>query len=84
MTPQVSDFIPGSLEYTYKHIEVEDGHHVTVKQKGQVRIKMCNYNGDTFIATLHNVLLASDLCDKLFSIITLMDLIRTYLFHKVF
>ena len=33
MTPQVSDFIPGSLEDTDKHIEVADGHHVTAKQK---------------------------------------------------
>ena len=23
MTPEVSDFIPGSLEYTYKHIEMQ-------------------------------------------------------------
>ena len=36
MTPEVSDFIPGSLEDTYKNIEVSDGHHVTAKQKGQV------------------------------------------------
>ena len=33
MTPEVSDFIPGSLEYTDKYIEVADGHHVTAKQK---------------------------------------------------
>ena len=37
--PEVSDFIPGSLEDTDKYIEVADGHHVTAKQKGQVRIK---------------------------------------------
>ena len=36
MTPEVSDFIPGSLEDTDKYIGVADGHHVTVKQKGQV------------------------------------------------
>ena len=36
MTPEVSDFIPGLLEDTYKHIEVADGHHVTAKQKGQL------------------------------------------------
>ena len=40
MTPEISDFIPGSLEDMDKHIEVVDGHHVTEKQKGQVRIKM--------------------------------------------
>ena len=32
MTPELSDFIPGSLEDTYKYIEVADGHHVTAKQ----------------------------------------------------
>ena len=57
MTPEVSDFIPGSLEDTDKHIEVTDGHHVTAKQNGQVQIKMCNDHGDPFIATLHSVLL---------------------------
>ena len=35
MTPEVLDFIPGSLEDTDKYIEVADGHHVTAKQKGQ-------------------------------------------------
>ena len=39
MTPKVSDFIPGSLEHTYTHIEVADGLQVTAKQKGQVQIK---------------------------------------------
>ena len=33
MTPEVPDFIPGSLEDTDKYIEVADGHHVTAKQK---------------------------------------------------
>ena len=33
MMPELSDFIPGSLEDTYKYIEVADGHHVTAKQK---------------------------------------------------
>ena len=61
MTPEVLHFIPGSLEDTDKYIEVGDGHHVTAKQKGQVPIKMWTDNGKTFIATLHNVLLAPDL-----------------------
>ena len=61
MTPEVSDFIPGSLEDTDKYIETVDGYHVTAKKKGQVRIKMCDDNADPFIATLHNVLLAPDL-----------------------
>ena len=33
MAPQVSDFIPGSLEDTDKYIELADGHHVKAKQK---------------------------------------------------
>ena len=36
MTPEVSGFIPGSLEDMDKYIEVADRHHVTEKQKGQV------------------------------------------------
>ena len=59
-----------------------DRHHVTEKQKGQVRIQICDDNGKKFIATLYNILLALDLCDRLFSIITLMNAGRTFLFHK--
>ena len=84
MTLEVSDFIPGSLEDTYKHIEDADGHHVKAKQKGQLQIKMCNDHGYPFITTLHNVLLASYLCDRLFSIITLMSSENTCLFYKGF
>ena len=65
MTPQVSDFIPGSLEDTDKYIEVADGHHVTTKSRGQVQTKLCDDKGNTFIATLHNILLAPDLCARL-------------------
>ena len=67
-----------------RYIEVADGHHVTEKQKVQVQIEMCDDNGDTFITTLHNVFLAPDLCDRLFSIITLTNLGNTCLFHKEF
>ena len=84
MKPEVLDFIPGLLEDTDKHIEVVDGHHVTAKQKNQVRIKMCDNNGDPFIATLHNLLYASELCDRLFSIIRLFNSGHTCLFHKRF
>ena len=84
MTPENSDLIPGSLEETDKFIEVTDGNHVTEKQKGQVRIQMCDDNRKTFIATLYNVLLAPDLCDRLFSIITLMNSGHTCLFHRGF
>ena len=84
MTPEVLYFIPGLLEDTDKHIEVADGHHVTEKQKGQVQIKTCDNNRDPFIATLHIVLLEPDLCDRLFLIISFMNLGNTCLFHKRF
>ena len=84
MTPEVSDFIPRKLEDTDKYIEVADGHHVTAKQKGQVRIQMCDNDVKTFIATLYNVLLAPDLCDRLFSIITLLNAGHICLFCKGF
>ena len=74
MTPQVYNFIPGSLEDTGQYIEVSDGHQVTAKQKGKVQIKMCNDYGNPFIATFHNVLLAPDLCNRLFFIVKLMNL----------
>ena len=45
---------------------------------------MCDNNGNTFVTTLYNVLLAPDLCDRLFSIITLMNSGHTCLFHKEF
>ena len=45
MTPEVTDFVSGSLEDTDKFIEVADEHHVTAKQKGSVRIQICNDNG---------------------------------------
>ena len=84
MTPEVSDFIPWLLEYTDKYIEVADRHHVTAKQKGQIRIQMCDNKGMSFISTLHNVLLAPDLCDRLFSIITLINSGHIFLFYKRF
>ena len=84
MTPEVSDFIPGSLEDTDKYIEVADGHYVTAKRKGSVRIQMCDDNGNKLIATLYNVLLGTDLCDRLFCIITVMNTGNTCLFHKGF
>ena len=82
--PEVLYFIPLLLKYTYKYIEVADRNHVTEKQKKQVQIKMCNDNEDTFIATLHNVLLESDLRNRLFSTIMLMNLGHTCLFQKGF
>ena len=82
MTPEISAFISSSLQDMDKHIEVADGYHVTAKLKGQVRIKMCDENGDPFIATLQNLLLGPHLCKSLFSIIMLMNLGHTCLFYK--
>ena len=62
MKPQASDFIPDSLEYTDKYIEVADGHYVTANKKGQLQIKICDSNGNYFIVTLHNVIFALDIC----------------------
>ena len=45
---------------------------------------MCKNNGDHFTATLHNVILAPYLCNRLFSIIKLMNSGHTCLFHKRF
>ena len=45
---------------------------------------MCDENVKPFISTLYNVLLAPDLCNQLFSIITLMSLGHTFLFNKGF
>ena len=84
MTLEVLDFIPGALEDADKYIEVADRHHVKAKQKGQVWIKMCDDSGKPFIATFHNIILAPDFCDRLFSIITLMNSGYTFLFHKRF
>ena len=84
MKPEVTDFIPGSLEDTDKFVEVADGHHVTAKQKSVVQIKMCHDNRNTFVATLYNVLLEPDLCDRLFSIITFMNAGHTCLLQKGF
>ena len=45
---------------------------------------MCDDNGKKFVATLYNVLLAPELCDRLFSIITVINAGHTCLFHKGF
>ena len=43
---------------------------------------MCDDNAKLFIATLCNIILAPDLCDRLFSIVTLMNAGHTCLFKK--
>ena len=45
---------------------------------------MCDDNGKAFITTLYNVLLAPDLCDRLFLIIVLINAGHICLFHKWF
>ena len=45
---------------------------------------MGNDNGNTFVASIYNVLLATDLCDRLFSIIKLTNAGNMCLFHKGF
>ena len=45
---------------------------------------MCDDNGKPFNTTLHKVLLAPDLCNRLFSIIPLIHSGHTCLFHKGF
>ena len=45
---------------------------------------MCDNNVKTFVVTLYKVLLAPDLCDKFFSIITIMNAGHTCLFNKGF
>ena len=84
MIPHVSSFIPGSLEDTDKYIEVVEGHHFKAKKKWKFQIRMCDDNGDTFIATLTNVILAPYLCNMVFSIITLMNLGHSCLLQKGF
>ena len=39
MTPEVSDFVPGSLEDTDEYIEVAGGHHVTTEKKVKYEYK---------------------------------------------
>ena len=83
-TPYISDFIPGLLVATDKYIKVADGNFVTAKQIGEAQTKIGDDNGKTVIYTLYNAILAPDLCDRLFYIITLMYLGHTYLLHKRF
>ena len=64
MTPDISDFIPGLL--------VE-----TDKITGVVQIKMRENNGKPIIATLNNVRLEPEFCNRLFSMIMLMNLGHT-------
>ena len=53
MTPEVVEFITGSLMETDKYIEVADGHFVTAKKTGEVQIKMCDSNGKLLYITYY-------------------------------
>ena len=44
---------------------------------------MCDNNRDPFIVTLNNVLLPPDLCNRLFSIITFINLVYICILHKI-
>ena len=63
-TPNISDFILGSLVETDEYIKVADEYFFTGKQTGEVQMKIRNDNGKSFIATLYNVLSAPDLCNQ--------------------
>ena len=41
-------------------------------------------NGNPFVMILHSIILAPDLCDRLFLIITLINSVNTCSFHKGF
>ena len=77
-------FYTGIILETDKYTKVADGHFFTAKQTGEFQIKMRENNGKSFIAMLYNILLSPNLCDRLFSIIMLMNLGNTWLFHKGF
>ena len=84
MTLDILYFLLVSLVETDKYIEVSDGHFVAAKKTGEVQINIRDDNGKPFIYALYNVIFAPDLFDQLFSIVTLMNLVRTFLFHKGF
>ena len=65
----------GSLMETDKYIKAPDGNLFTSKQTIEVQITMCDNNGKPCIARLYNVLLAPDLCNQLFSVIMLVNLV---------
>ena len=82
ITPEISDFILGSLVETDKYIEVADENFFTEKQTGEFEIKMCDDNGRPLIFTLYNVIFAPNLRDWILSIITLIHSGHNWLCHK--
>ena len=81
MTPEISDFISFSLVKQINILKLQMGffHRKTNRISSN---KTSNNNNKPFIAVLYNVIFAPDLCDWLFSIIMLMNLVHIYLFHK--
>ena len=65
-----------------KYIKFSDDYFITLKKNREVQIKIYDNNGKPLISILYNVLFSPDLCDQLNSIITLMNLGYTCLFHK--
>ena len=61
MTPEIPNFLPGSLLETDKYIEVINENFITSKQTEVVQINMHDDNGKPFIETLYNALFAPDL-----------------------
>ena len=59
---------------------------ITSRRNKKVKygLKNCNDNRNTFIATIHNVLLTTDLYDRLFLVIKLINSGHTCIFHKEF
>ena len=82
MTPEILGFILGLLVETYKYVQVADGNLVTVKKTGELQIKIRYDYGKPFVATLYNLLLTPYLCDQMCSVITPINMVHTYLFHK--
>ena len=69
MTPDISDFILGSLVETDKYTKVPDENFFAAKQTGKFQIEICDRNGKPFIALLYNMILVPDLCDRLFPLL---------------
>ena len=54
------------------------------QKTGKSQIKIRDEKGKPSVATLYNAIFNPDSCNRLFSIITLMNLGHTSLFHKGF
>ena len=82
MKPAIPGFVLGSLVETDKYIKVAYGHFFIAEPSWEVQIKMRDDDVKPFIDTLYNILFSPDLYTRTFSIITLMNLVHTFLFCK--